>query len=114
MNLSTELPHNVAHGFSQSERDVEEKASIVEDILLLQPNIGSDRTILSLFCRCGDQSPNSSGKCTKVEQILSSKIRIQIQTVGWRACGLNTTLHSVSYHNAQNVTQMMRMVLLMV
>ena len=40
--LSTELPRNMAHDFSQSERDTEEKASIMEAILILQTNLGSN------------------------------------------------------------------------
>ena len=72
-------------------------------------------TNVSLSGRCGNQSPKSSVtsyQCTKVEEILSSKIRIKIQTVDCRICDLNTILHSISYYNSQNFTQMMRIVLL--
>ena len=57
---------------------------------------------------------HTSYQCTKVEEVLSSKIRIQIQTLGCRVCDLNTILHSISYFNSQNFTQMMRIVLLVV
>ena len=56
----------------------------------------------------------TSYQCTKVEEILSSKIRIQIQTLGCRVCGLNIILHNISYFNSQNFTQMMRIVLLVI
>ena len=51
---------------------------------------------------------------TKFKEILSSKIRIQIQTLGCRVCDLNTILHSISYFNSQNFRQMIRIVLLVV